>query len=127
MAPIVLNVMYGLCAVFGLKASVDNVKQLLSQDDIIDRIKNFDTSSMTAKQHMLLDKHIHHKDFSLQKISMTSVGAYVIADWLNVLHHSDAKHLFEDAVEDEELLTEYADKFKRCNSFTRLFEMQQSP
>ena len=63
--PIVLNVMYALSVVMGMKKpNPKEARALVKDTEFISKIKTFDCSDLTHAQHKQLDKYVHHKDFN---------------------------------------------------------------
>jgi hypothetical protein len=63
MPPIVLNVLFAVAIVFGLKPTRDNVKHLLKHD-FIKKLHEFDVDLINGKLHKCLDKYVHMKEFT---------------------------------------------------------------
>lgn len=126
--PVVLNVMYGLCAAFGKPPLPEEVKQLIKkQAELITRMKEFDPRTISISQHHSLDKCIYSKEFDLQIISRYCTGAVLIAEWLVVVHSENIKMLAEEMHNNAELDTEYQPKLKKCKSFNALTSKPKTP
>ena len=61
--PIVLNVLYAVCVLFGLKPDQSSVKQMLGDPDFIPKVVHYDALSMSDTVHRKLHKYIDREDF----------------------------------------------------------------
>ena len=122
--PALCKPLFATAVILGFKPNENDVRAMLKKEDFLETLQNFDVNSLSADTHKMIDKYVHHKEFTAQFISRFNVACCYLCEWVLELHHSHSQQLAVKAVDQHEG-PEHSDalykRFKGCHDFSSQF------
>lgn len=85
-SPPILNVLHCVCVVLNKSPKIENIKALLNEPNLIEKLKQLSFYSLTDRQHLQLDKYLHHAQFNPVILSRESSAVFILAQWVFMMH-----------------------------------------